>query len=47
MWSAGWTRIPEKYLRTLGLEDAQRFHQQVSPADRLGRRKPPYSSSTK
>ena len=37
MWSAGWKRIPETYLRTLGLEDAKHFHQQISPADKLGR----------
>ena len=31
MRSAGWKRIPETYLRTLGLEDAKHFHQQISP----------------
>ena len=35
-WTGGWSRIPETYIRTLGMEDARRFHQQVSPGDRLG-----------
>jgi site-specific recombinase XerD len=36
-WTGGWSRIPETYLRTLGMDEARRFHQQVSPGDRLGR----------
>ena len=31
----GWKRIPDTYMRTLGLEDAVRFHRQVSPGDHL------------
>ncbi len=33
----GWKKIPDTYFRTLGAEDAQQFHRQVSPGDRLGR----------
>ncbi len=33
----GWRKIPETYLRTLGDEDARRFHHQISPGDRLGK----------
>lgn len=37
-WTGGWNkRIPETYLRTLGLKQAKSFHRQVSPADRLRR----------
>ena len=32
----GWKKIPPTYFRTLGEEDAQNFHRQVSPGDRLG-----------
>ena len=32
----GWRKIPDTYFRTLGAEDAQQFHRQVSPGDRLG-----------
>ena len=31
----GWKKIPDTYFRTLGAEDAQQFHRQVSPGDRL------------
>ena len=31
----GWKKIPDTYFRTLGAEDAQYFHRQVSPGDRL------------
>ncbi|MCH7622001.1 MAG: tyrosine-type recombinase/integrase [Chloroflexi bacterium] len=33
----GWRKIPDTYLRTLGDEDARRFHRQISPGDRLGK----------
>ena len=33
----GWRKIPDTYFRTLGAEDAQQFHRQVSPGDRLGK----------
>ena len=31
----GWKKIPDTYMRTLGYEDAEKFHRQISPADRL------------
>lgn len=31
----GWKKIPDTYMRTLGYEDAAKFHRQISPADRL------------
>ena len=33
--AGGWKKIPDTYLRTLNAEDAQQFHRQVSPGDRL------------
>ena len=33
----GWKKIPDTYFRTLGAEDAQKFHRQISPGDRLGK----------
>lgn len=33
----GWKKIPDTYFKTLGAEDAQRFHRQMSPGDRLGK----------
>ena len=33
--AGGWKKIPDTYLRTLDAEDAQQFHRQVSPGDRL------------
>ena len=32
----GWKKIPETYFKTLGEEDAIRFHREISPGDRLG-----------
>ena len=32
----GWKKIPDTYMRTLGYEDAEKFHRQISPADKLG-----------
>ena len=37
MWSTGWRRIQETYLRPLRLEDAKHYHQQISLVDKLGR----------
>ncbi len=31
-----WKKIPDTYMRTLGYEDAEKFHRQISPADKLG-----------
>jgi hypothetical protein len=33
----GWKKIPATYLATLGLDDAVRFHRQISPADNLSK----------
>ena len=33
----GWKKITDTYMRTLGYEDAEKFHRQISPADKLGR----------
>ena len=33
----GWKKIPDTYFKTLDAEDAQRFHRQVSPGDKLGK----------
>ena len=34
---AGWRKnVSETYYRTLNVEDAQRFHARMSPADNLG-----------
>ena len=35
MLAGGWKKIPDTYLRTLGDEDVRRFHQMVSPVDKL------------
>ena len=35
----GWSRIPDTYMRTIGLEDAIREHRAISPADRIRRGK--------
>ena len=36
---AGWKKIPETYFRTLAAEDVARVHQEISPADKLARRR--------
>ena len=36
----GWKRIPDTYLRTLGMDDAIRFHREISPGDKLSQAGP-------
>ena len=33
----GWKKIPDTYFKTLDAEDAQYFHRQMSPGDKLGK----------